>query len=462
MSRWSDAIYVDDDDDVSWAREKRVLRHFYSRVSVEAHTLPPSIGCRSLLKREEMEKEKRSWFFCCVSRNSKETKNSMCIICEILAEESRTRVLAPSKSMLENWNPSKSRRVNAKASWWGKKSFRSSTARRSLFCVVFLVIIMPMESNMCSGFTQISNIFFHLLHTTAQRDEKKEEKKSMIIECWARSLRVQLRAELERLWADTRECGVANSSSSEKKKYKAKRAAAWKESKKNFDRIYSHDTTGGECNGTRIPKSPPKKKHTQHTTLIKSLCAFLFRLLFRWLLPELLRVHQHTAQLSAQSTFFLVQPPKSSGRTTAPLIGDNWCVVLSSLCVLPIPPHHHQTSSSSSSGLDLCTIVCCLDVCLSFMNEISKVSGGRRTGWLKECGNDLCMYSLLFFVHFSSSSSLVFFSSSASYFLTVCSLHSSSSLLSLFPQLWHLHLELETSIHSVPALSSHSPRSPSL
>lgn len=184
MSRWSDAIYVDDDDDVSWTREKRVLRHFYSRVSAEAHTLPPSIGCRSAKTRRNGEGEKKLMYFLLCWETQKKL-NTMCIICEILAEESRTRVLAPSKSMLENWNPSKADEWMPKRDE-GKKSFRSSTARRSLFCV-FLVIIMPMESNMCSGFTQISN-FLHLLHTTAQRDEKKEEKNSMIIECWARSL----------------------------------------------------------------------------------------------------------------------------------------------------------------------------------------------------------------------------------------------------------------------------------
>lgn len=255
--------------------------------------------------------------------------NTMCIICEILAEESRTRVLAPSKSMLENWNPSKADEWMPKRDE-GKKSFRSSTARRSLFCV-FLVIIMPMESNMCSGFTQISN-FLHLLHTTAQRDEKKEEKNSMIIECWARSL---FAYNFERSLKDfepTHESAAWPTAAA--KKYKAKRAAAWKESKKNFDRIYSHDTPEESVTVPKFQRAHRNKKktHSTHNTHQISLRLPLsFALSLAAAGAALCTPTHRTPTLCTEHILLLVQPPKSSGRTTAPLIGDNRCVVLSSL-----------------------------------------------------------------------------------------------------------------------------------
>lgn len=379
------------------SEEKRVLRHFYSRVSAKAHTLLPSIGCRSAKTRRNGEGEKMLFFFALCRETQKKLK-TMCIICEILAEESRTRVLAlpsPSKSMLESWNPSK-------AAEWMPKRERVSGHRLlgDLFSVFFgyyhadgIQYVLRLHSN-------FKYFFFHLLHTTAQRDEKKEEKKSMIIECWARSLRVQLRAELERLWADTRECGVANSSSSEKNT-KPSEAAAWKESKKNFDRIYSHDTPEESVTVPEFQRAHRKKKtentlNTQHSSNLSAPSSFFCSFAGCCRSCYTSTPQQHS---SLHSTFFLVQPPKSSGRTTAPLIGDNRCVVLSSLCVFA-----HTTTSSSNIivviirprlYVRLCAAGC-LDVCLSFMNEISKVSGGRRTGWLKECGNDLCMYSLLF------------------------------------------------------------------
>lgn len=107
------------------------------------------------------------------------------------------------------------------------------------------------------------------------------------------------------------------------------------------------------------------------------------------------------------------------------------CSAEFALCVCPyhhiIIKHHRRHHQAST----LCTIVCCwLSRCLFKFYEWNKQSKRRKANWMVE-GMWEWFVHVFFFFFTSHRRRLLFFSSSASYFLTVCSLHSSSPVVSL-------------------------------
>lgn len=174
QDEWSDAIYVDDDDDVSWAR-KNVFCGIFTVESRPRHIHFSHQLDAALLKREEMEKEKKMLFFCFVSRDSKETKNYVYNLWNLSRriKDACTRPALPVQIDAGELESIQSRRVNAKA----RKSFRSSTARRSLFC--FFWLLSCRWNPICAPASLKFQIFFFSSpsHNSSKRWKERRKKK---------------------------------------------------------------------------------------------------------------------------------------------------------------------------------------------------------------------------------------------------------------------------------------------